>query len=884
MIEFKDLPTHAIVLAPSYMHSVLRMQLLQDKQGIMGLSIMTLNKYLRTFIPQEPRDEIVILLQYRDALTTIACDVYENIKYTLDFLKQCHTFIEEMKLYGILPHQLPIENDAQKEIKRILSVLYPITSNQDDYQEALSKIAFTGIKDVYIVAGNHAMKEQVSYEMLKKAGAKDVFFPHCLQTKQFYHAVNKRKEIEAAAQYILTHKHHAQDINIVLCDTSYKPLLRQVFERYNIPFTILKEQHTSILTKRFILLLKYYLHPTTMTLLDVFDANTFPHSNLRDLVEYLQVFQKDIFDDFDHIEKCAQPSQLIDASEIKRLASLETRARAVRDEILPNIIALLKAVKIRDVFMIVNTIASASIHPNDTQKVNTLKQLQAQLLVLDPYMHTKEDLPLAIDVLEGIQEKASGTQLHGALVTDLSAPLPPRNITFMLGCTQKVYPAFPARKGLFDEAYIKHLAAYPTMKERFDLHTKQSLDFLYTSEALLVSYPLGTYEGKGNEAALEMEEFMQTPSLPFPLIENYRSIPLSFTIKETTAKQLFVKDGCIQGSISAFEKYGKCPFSYFLSYGLRLREPIDYSFSQSRIGTLSHYVLETLVKRYGKAYVDSDLQEIDTLLNQELQAMANVYPTFAIQIQTILQRMEHAIMKNMEYLKEMEEHSHLAPFESEYEFWWTMPLCDDLHIRLHGFIDRLDASEGYLRIIDYKSSTKSLSETEVFAGLQLQLVTYALLATKTFHKSMLGTYYYSLKNDNVNCIAGKMTRRPIAYVPFGKEEYEAQKKAGKRMRGWTMHEDVDIIDDDATHIMGIRQNKDGVIKARNTYDLDTLEAHFQTIYQTIGTQIKKGNIACTPIDTACMFCPYHDICRFKGIPRIVKPLVEVDETIYKGGE
>lgn len=884
MIEFKDLPMHAILLAPSYTHSALRMKLLQDKQGIMGLNIMTLNNYLRSFLHQDPKEELVILLQYRDVLTKLSLNVYDNIKHTLDFLKQCHTYIEEMKLYGITPEQLPTQSEAQKEMKDVLTLLYPMPTNQDDINEALEILVKKDIKNVYILAGSHSMQDHFLYEKLRDAGAEDVYFPNVLETKQFYHAVNKRKEVEAAAQHILTQKLHAQDINLVVCDPSYKPLLKQIFERYHIPFTILKEQHTSILTKRFILLLKYYMHPNTNTLLEVFDANTFPTANLRDLVEYLQVFQKDIFDDFDHIEKGAQPSELISTSEIKRLAALEERAREVRDILLPQLKELLDASCIRDVFTIVNTIATASIRPTDTQKVNTLKQLQAQLVVLDPYMHTKEDLKLAIDVLDGIGENASGKQLHGVLITDLSAPLPPRKFTFILGCTQKVYPAFPSKKGLFDEAYVKGLPAYPTMKNRFDLHTRQLQEFLLKSETLLVSYPLGTYEGKGNEAALEMEEFMNTPSLPFPLIENYRAIPVSFTLREETAQQLFIKDGCIHGSISAFEKYGQCPFSYFLTYGLRLREPIDYSFSQSRIGTLSHYVLETLVKRYGKAYVDAQMSEIDALLTQELQSMANVYPSFAIQIQTTLKRMEHAIAKNMEYLKDMEEHSHLAPFESEYEFWWSLPIADDLQVRLHGFIDRIDASEGYLRILDYKSSTKSLSEDDVFAGLQLQLITYALLAEKTFHKSVLGTYYYSLKNNNINCIAGKMTRRPVAYVPFGKEEYDTQQKASKRMRGWTMHEDVDIIDDDATHIMGIRQNKDGIIKARNTYDLDVLNTHFQTIYQTIGTQIKKGHIACEPIADACMFCPYGDICRFKGYPRTVKPLVEVDETIYKGGE
>ena len=126
MIEFKDLPMHAILLAPSYTHSALRMKLLQDKQGIMGLNIMTLNNYLRSFLHQDPKEELVILLQYRDVLTKLSLNVYDNIKHTLDFLKQCHTYVEEMKLYGITPEQLPTQSEAQKEMKDVLTLLYPM--------------------------------------------------------------------------------------------------------------------------------------------------------------------------------------------------------------------------------------------------------------------------------------------------------------------------------------------------------------------------------------------------------------------------------------------------------------------------------------------------------------------------------------------------------------------------------------------------------------------------------------------------------------------------------------------------------------------------------------------------------------------------------------
>ena len=54
---------------------------------------------------------------------------------------------------------------------------------------------------------------------------------------------------------------------------------------------------------------------------------------------------------------------------------------------------------------------------------------------------------------------------------------------------------------------------------------------------------------------------------------------------------------------------------------------------------------------------------------------------------------------------------------------------------------------------------------------------------------------------------------------------------------------VDILDDDATHIAGVRQNKDGIIKAGKTYSLDQyLKKYFTTIYQKIADRILSAYI------------------------------------------
>lgn len=64
--------------------------------------------------------------------------------------------------------------------------------------------------------------------------------------------------------------------------------------------------------------------------------------------------------------------------------------------------------------------------------------------------------------------------------------------------------------------------------------------------------------------------------------------------------------------------------------------------------------------------------------------------------------------------------------------------------------DRIDTCLNDLRILDYKSSAKTLSEARVKAGLQLQLLTYLIIAVRKLGLQPAGAYYCSLKNETIS--------------------------------------------------------------------------------------------------------------------------------------
>ena len=80
-------------------------------------------------------------------------------------------------------------------------------------------------------------------------------------------------------------------------------------------------------------------------------------------------------------------------------------------------------------------------------------------------------------------------------------------------------------------------------------------------------------------------------------------------------------------------------------------------------------------------------------------------------------------------------------------------LEDGKKVEITGKIDRIDTAQNedgkYLRIIDYKSSAKNIDLNEVYAGLQIQLLTYLDAVCKQEDLMPAGILYFSLLEQMV---------------------------------------------------------------------------------------------------------------------------------------
>lgn len=885
-MDFTTLPMHSILLAPESMHTQIRQAIIEQKEGVIGLRIQSLTQFLSTWIHEEiPSKQMALFTMLHELKKkNIPLHTYQNIAYTESFLMECYRFLSDMQYWGIPLKDLPQHTLAQKELATILSSFQMILTQGKAKHDALSLLKEHTFSNVYIVDAAYPYDEQRVIDILLHRDAHLIKDVPTQKEKHFFHAVNKRQEIEACAQYIIAQQQKAQDIHVTLCDASYALLLQQIFHRYKIPHTMLKKQCSSLLAQQFTALFQLVLHPDSAHVLTCMDTGLFNgEDNDHALREYLRIFEHDIFEPFGHVQNIENTTTFIDERELERLKKLEEQAMQEQQKLFSILTPLLQEQVIANTIPIVTAIMKTS--PAATKEASTYRRILHMLEELYPCIQTKDDLAFMLSFIEDIQSDVHEKEFTGVFVHTLSQPVLNRPHHYLLGATQANYPAFQVKKGIFDEAYYAMIPAYPSMEERYAYHQMKLLQLLDQSEYLYISYPLGTYEGKGLESALEIEQYMKHASLPYPLHMNEALPCVEETITPQTAEKLFLRDGKLLGSISSLERYRKCPYSYFLRYGLALQEPMKLGFPDSYAGTLSHYVLETLTTTYGKEYANTSQETIAAILDKELQQLQKLFPAMKDALANVKERLLTAMIQTIKTLKDFEEHSTLAPSKSEYPFTYEIALDKERVLALRGYIDRVDENRDFACILDYKSSSKTLSETNVFAALQLQLLTYALVIAKESGKDILGAYYVSLKSENIACTAGKMSRRrPVTHHIHALEDYQQERKKAQRFNGWTMHKEIALLDDDATHIRSLRMNKEGQIKASKLYDLNTLSTYMEDMYKQLASQILQGNIALRPLEDACTYCVYHEICRFKGYFEEKSQLIEAGDEIYQKGE
>lgn len=341
--------------------------------------------------------------------------------------------------------------------------------------------------------------------------------------------------------------------------------------------------------------------------------------------------------------------------------------------------------------------------------------------------------------------------------------------------------------------------------------------------------------------------------------------------------------GTLKTSVSRLESYRKCPFSFHLTYGLKLKEKQELKIEAIDTGSFMHEVIDTFFKEISdqnlnlKEITDEEILNIVNKIIAELLE-TNRYYIFSssAKYRLLTRRLKKVVYKSICYIVYSLKYSDFTIFGNEIEFsntgkFKTITLnVEGRKVEITGKIDRADIAtienKQYVRIIDYKSSSKDLDMNQVQFGMQIQLITYLDALCEQTDLNASGVLYMGLI-DNIVKNAKNLSD----------EEIENKIRNNFKMKGLILA-DISVIrtmdkklQTGASDIIPVYVSKDGQISEKKSSVIskkafDDLQLQVKDIIKQISYEILKGKIDIKPYNykkkTGCDYCKYKTICMF----------------------
>jgi len=366
-------------------------------------------------------------------------------------------------------------------------------------------------------------------------------------------------------------------------------------------------------------------------------------------------------------------------------------------------------------------------------------------------------------------------------------------------------------------------------------------------------------------------------------MEGMTDTNLPKTVDEENIKKLY--GTTLKTSISRLEQYRRCPFSFHLKYGLKLKEPPEFNLRTVDTGTFMHEMIASFFDEVEekninyKALTEKEIKQMtEQLIEQGLALRKNDLFHSSPKLQNLTKRLSKVVTKAIGYIIEQLKNSDFEMEGAEIEFsnqsvYEPIRLTLDTgeKVEVTGKIDRIDMAKDdtgkYLRIIDYKSSAKSLDYGEILAGLQIQLLTYLDAATEIEGAVPAGVFYFGLMDSVLKAKKNQSD-----------EEIKQEIRKQFKLNGILLA-DVHVVkmmdkklQNGYSDVVPAFLDKEGKLSMSRSNVVSQeqfrmLQKHTKHIIAQISKEILNGNITMRPYQNKakhsnCEFCPYKSICNF----------------------
>ncbi len=356
-------------------------------------------------------------------------------------------------------------------------------------------------------------------------------------------------------------------------------------------------------------------------------------------------------------------------------------------------------------------------------------------------------------------------------------------------------------------------------------------------------------------------------------------------LNEETVKRIYNEE--INLSVSRLELFSKCNFAYYLKYNLKLDERKVYSITTMDVGSLMHDIVE----KFSLHIFSNNIMWHEILLdmNKYMQVaekiiIEEITKTFSkheenIKFMILKQKLISTMKRVIAVIATSFNQSKFVPLGYEIEFKEDteylpieIELSNNKLVRLIGKIDRVDILETeeaeYIRIVDYKSSNKSVTVQDIKDKISLQLITYlsAIINSKnkTSDKKVLpaGMMYFTLSEKLLN----------LKEYLDDEDKIKEEITKSLKMNGIFL-KDIEILKLMDKEVSSKNSLIDVSMRAINS-DKSTkkvlLEEEFKNlcndvkyILQDLCEELVNGNVSIKPHKKTkhCDYCEYRNICR-----------------------
>ncbi|MGG0669443.1 helicase-exonuclease AddAB subunit AddB [Lederbergia citrisecunda] len=341
-------------------------------------------------------------------------------------------------------------------------------------------------------------------------------------------------------------------------------------------------------------------------------------------------------------------------------------------------------------------------------------------------------------------------------------------------------------------------------------------------------------------------------------------------------------------SVSRIESYYSCPFQHFASYGLGLQERMEFTLEAPSIGDLFHAALKWVsdeMNRTGKSWMELSKEQCWQLSRDAMEHITQMFFNRILlstsRYHYIRRKLTQIVMRTIFALGKQATKSMFRPIAIEAAFGpgeqlppLEIPLRHGNQMNLRGRIDRVDATEidgrNYVRIVDYKSSSKQLDLTDVYYGISLQMLTYLDVAVEHaeewigFKADPAGVLYLHVHNPMIR-----------TELELTEDLIEEEILKSYKMRGYLLDDPGVVMGMDAqlgktSTVIPAALKTDGTFtkasKVLSTDDLQIVRKFVRQRHRQAGDGMLAGDARVYPYrlkdKMPCQYCSYRSVCQF----------------------